>query len=181
MTGLSSILQPLSFDTSRRKPPDVDQDQANHRRPTPHSALSSDSTSRLVTQPYNTTAQRVLPSAQHPPPQSRESDNVNPSQPKNHRLSIAALARDKTNTALANLSLRPKTSSTSLHSSSSSSSSLSKQASGSSPDKVTTDHTSASSSHSYTIAEKRPAQPTPINNSRQFVDQPLDPHINVQV
>lgn len=67
---------------------------------------------------------------------SRDSDNTTNSstnhQVKHNRLSIAAIAREKTNAALANLSagVRPKTSSASLgHSSSSSSGSLSKQTS----------------------------------------------------
>lgn len=173
MTGFSSILQPLSSELSRRKPPDVD--NTTPRRPSPRTAASSDSPSRLVTQPYASTAEQQTPSTRQPVSQTRDSENVNTSHVKSNRLSIANLARDKTNTALANLSLRQKTSSHSLRSSSSSNGSNSKQAPSSTVDKATTSPTTAASNQSYTIAEKRPAQPTHVTNPRQFGEQPPRP------
>ena len=85
-----------------------------------------------ATASYLPTSQRQSPPTSHKPSSSRDPESI----PSNHghlarhnRLSIAAIAREKTNAALANLSagVRPKTSQVSLHSSSSSSNSLSKQ------------------------------------------------------
>ena len=78
------------------------------------------------------TGQRQSPPASYLPTSSRDSDGISSTaghQARHNRLSIAAIAREKTNAALANLSagVRPKTSQVSLHSSSSSSNSLSRQ------------------------------------------------------
>ncbi|KAI4173173.1 MAG: hypothetical protein LQ343_003100 [Gyalolechia ehrenbergii] len=122
MTGLSSILQPLSTDSTLHKPPGSDhRDRA--KPPTTDSALAVDS--------HHTLPPHTLPPRQSSPPPSispaltHEAD-VPSSTVRHHRYSLAALAREKTNSALANLSLRPKASSQSLHSSSSSSSSPAK-------------------------------------------------------
>ncbi|MCJ1276555.1 hypothetical protein MMC21_004361 [Puttea exsequens] len=92
---------------------------------------------------YGSTGTRQAPSFQ--PTSSREPDtNTNASvghQARHNRLSIAAIAREKTNAALANLSagVRPKPSTASLgQSSSSSSGSLSKQTSSGAPSAETT-------------------------------------------
>ena len=83
---------------------------------------------------YPPITQRQSPPA-YPPTPNRDSENSTNStaghQARHNRLSIAAIAREKTNAALANLSagVRPKTSQASLHSSSSSSNSLFKQTS----------------------------------------------------
>ncbi|KAL8932302.1 MAG: hypothetical protein Q9216_006893 [Gyalolechia sp. 2 TL-2023] len=122
MTCLSSILQPLSTDSTLHKPPDSDH-RDRVKSPTTDSALAVD--------PHHTLPPYTLPPPQSSPPPSispastHEAD-VPSSTVRHHRYSLAALAREKTNNALANLSLRPKASSQSLHSSSSSSGSPTK-------------------------------------------------------
>ncbi|KAL8767390.1 MAG: hypothetical protein Q9209_006080 [Squamulea sp. 1 TL-2023] len=118
MTGLSSVLQPLSDSTLFKPTDDHHRDRAK--------APPVDSTVDLDPQP-------AIPhalSGHQPPPvalssTSNESENSPPTV-RHHRYSLAALAREKTNNALANLSLRSKPSSHSLHSSSSSSGSPTK-------------------------------------------------------
>lgn len=171
MTGLSSILQPLSSDLSRRKPPDADTHTTitttgQPRRLQARTHSSSDSAAHVV-QPHASAPQRH--SAQYPPPITTaygEATSPISSQSKNNRFSIAAIARDKTTTALANLSLRPKTSTTSLHSSSSSSSSIAKQAQGLALDKSTTREDSVKSPDAYTIVEKRSGPSLNVNGTR---------------
>ncbi|KAL8993000.1 MAG: hypothetical protein Q9169_006671 [Polycauliona sp. 2 TL-2023] len=119
MTGLSSVLQPLSTDSTLLKPnQDLHRDRG---KPPP-----IDSTVPLEPHP----AVPPALAARQPPPippsrTSNESENSPPAA-KHHRYSLAAIAREKTNNALANLSLRSKPSSQSLHSSSSSSGSPTK-------------------------------------------------------
>ena len=188
MTGLSSILQPLSSDLSKRKPPDDVNTNTNTtinqpRRPQPRKHSSSDSASPVVAQPHSSAPQRHSAQTFGTPIATGYSEAASAptaSQAKNNRLSIAAIARDKTTTALANLSLRPKTSTASLHSSSSSSSSISKQAPGSSAlDRNTTreEVASASSSPSYPVAEKRPGLSLNANSTRQATDQLSRPNL----
>lgn len=184
MTGLSSILQPLSSDLSRRKPPDADTHPTTTitttagqpRRLQSRTYSSSDSAAHVVAQPHASAPQRH--SAQYAPPITTTYSEAtsSPASPpsKNNRFSIAAIARDKTNTALANLSLRPKTSTTSLHSSSSSSSSIAKQAQGLALDKSTTreDLVNTTSPDAYTIAEKRSGPSLNVNGTRPTGEKP---------
>lgn len=119
MTGLSSVLQPLSTDSTLLKPTD-DHHRDRGKPPPIDSAI-------IVDPPPP--APQTLAGRQPPPvPLSstlNESENSPPAI-RHHRYSLAAIAREKTNNALANLSLRPKPSSQSLHSSSSSSGSPTK-------------------------------------------------------
>ncbi|KAL8735117.1 MAG: hypothetical protein Q9166_000993 [cf. Caloplaca sp. 2 TL-2023] len=122
MTGLSSVLQPLSTDSTIPKPPnDHHQDRG---KPLP-----------IVQSPSTINPEPAIPhalaAARQPPPPvavSSSSNDFDSSPPtvRQHRYSLAALAREKTNNALANFSLRSKASSQSLHSSSSSSGSPTK-------------------------------------------------------
>lgn len=135
MTGLSSILQPLSNDLSRRKPPNLsspplpDDVNASAGRVTREEVISTDSTVRLRTYPVPRSTlprsladERQSPYHHHPDPDPDSyPSTLPPHQSKHSRLSIAAIARDKTANALANL--RPKTSTHSLQSSTSSSNS----------------------------------------------------------
>ncbi len=120
--GLSSILQPLSNDILQRKPPgDPDRSISHsHVLPTAQSCA-----------PYALSVHKIPPTSFAPTP-SRDSEHTTfasyNSAPRHNRLSLAAIAREKTTAALANLNLRSKTSAHSLHSPSSSSGSLSKQA-----------------------------------------------------
>ena len=111
MTGLSSILQPLSTDSSLH----------NQGRPPTDSTVAGDS---------RQTAPHTLVAHPTPPPSTLSTSTHEPGIPpttvRHHRYSLAAIAREKTNSALANLSLRSKPSSQSLHSSSSSSGSPTK-------------------------------------------------------
>ncbi|KAL8798621.1 MAG: hypothetical protein Q9182_006515 [Xanthomendoza sp. 2 TL-2023] len=117
MTGLSSVLQPLSNDPALHKPSDD-----HHRRDRGKPAPIIDSTVPVGLQPA---LPHALVADRQPPPPSvlpsslNESENSPPSV-RHHRYSLAALAREKTNNALANFSLRSKPSAQSLHSSSSS-------------------------------------------------------------
>ncbi|KAL9600294.1 MAG: hypothetical protein Q9219_003244 [cf. Caloplaca sp. 3 TL-2023] len=121
MTGLSSILQPLSTDSTLHKSA-TDPNHRDQAKP-PH-------TDSAVTTDSQFTAPHTLTTQQSPPPSTSPSSTNETDNPvstiKHHRYSLAALAREKTNNALANLSLRPKPSSQSLHSSSSSSGSPTK-------------------------------------------------------
>ncbi|KAL8696567.1 MAG: hypothetical protein Q9224_002726 [Gallowayella concinna] len=113
MTGLSSVLQSLSTDSTLHKPSD------DHHRDRGKPAPIVDSNVAVDLQP-------ALPhalAARHPPPPVASPASSNESSPptaRHHRYSLAALAREKTNNAFANFSLRSKPSSQSLHSSSSS-------------------------------------------------------------
>ncbi|KAL8861305.1 MAG: hypothetical protein Q9178_002177 [Gyalolechia marmorata] len=113
MTGSSSVLQPLSTNSTLPKP--TDDHHRDRSKPPP-----VDST---VTAHPHPAAPHTLPYHQHPPvvlpSTSNESEN-SPSNIRHHRYSLAAIAREKTNNAFANFSLRSKPSSQSLHSSSSS-------------------------------------------------------------
>lgn len=120
MTGLSSILQPLSTDSSLHKAPTNPNLRDRAKSP------PADSTVAVDLQPAAPHALAV-----HQPPRpttvSPPNDPDNPSATlRHHRYSLAALAREKANNALANLSLRSKPSTQSFHSSSSSSGSPTK-------------------------------------------------------
>ncbi|KAL8923029.1 MAG: hypothetical protein Q9208_004841 [Pyrenodesmia sp. 3 TL-2023] len=114
MTGLSSILQPLSTDSSSLHNPPSDPD---HRDPTksPPTAPTALAVDPHHARPYALTGHQPSPSTALPP--SRDSDSP-PVAVRHNRYSLAAIAREKTNNALANLTLRSKPSSQSLHSSS---------------------------------------------------------------
>lgn len=120
--GLSSILQPLSSDILPRKPPDdpLDPDRLISSSHLLQTAPSS--------APYASSLHRLPPISQSQSAISRDSENSTYSShfaaPKYNRHSLAAIAREKTTAALANLALRSKTSAHSLHSSSSSAGSL---------------------------------------------------------
>ncbi|KAL9008974.1 MAG: hypothetical protein Q9173_005954 [Seirophora scorigena] len=114
MTGVSSLLQPLSTDSidhhhrdRAKSPPTGFVAAVNPHEPAPHAFAAH----QLPPPPASASAHEP----DHPPVTARH-----------HRYSLAALAREKTNNALANLSLRSKPSSHSLHSSSSSSGSPTK-------------------------------------------------------
>ncbi|KAL8926600.1 MAG: hypothetical protein Q9172_001728 [Xanthocarpia lactea] len=113
MTGSSSILQPLSTNPTLPKP--TDDHHRDRSKPPP--------VDPTVTANRHPAAPQTLTCHQHPPvvlpPTSNESEN-SPSNIRHHRYSLAAIAREKTNNAFANFSLRSKPSSQSLHSSSSS-------------------------------------------------------------
>jgi len=125
MTGLSSVLQPMTDHLPLSKP--------SFRLP--HPAASD----RTLSEPHYTdnAPPPVAPYAatghrRSPTSSSRDIDNTtSPAghQARNNTLSIAAIAREKTNAALANLAVgvRTKTSQQTLSSSSSSSGSLTKQ------------------------------------------------------
>ncbi|KAL8702397.1 MAG: hypothetical protein Q9201_004442 [Fulgogasparrea decipioides] len=121
MTGLSSVLQPLSTDSSVPKPPDH---QHTYGRGKPATAETT------ITTTTHDSAPHAFAARQHPPPVVLPTSSHDPDDPpstvRHHRYSLAALAREKTNHALANFSLRSKASSQSLHSSSSSSGSPTK-------------------------------------------------------
>lgn len=147
MTGLSSILQPLSTDSTLQKPPDP-----THRdRPKPPTTDSA-----LAVDPHHTSPRTSPPLASTALAATTHETDIPPSTVRHHRYSLAALAREKTNNALANFSLRPKASSQSLHSSSSSSESPTK------PDVLAT-----------TSAAQRAAnsKPVPSDSTRTRVDQ----------
>ncbi|KAL8690161.1 MAG: hypothetical protein Q9218_004328 [Villophora microphyllina] len=117
MTGLSSVLQPLSTDS----PDNLNHDPDRGKPPT----------STTTTTTTTITPQHAAPHAlatRQPPPVTfpNEPENHPPTTARHHRYSLAALAREKTNNALANFNLRSKPSSQSLHSSSSSSGSPTK-------------------------------------------------------
>lgn len=119
--GLSSILQPLSSDILPRKPPDdpLDPDRLISSSHLLQTAPSS--------APYASSLHRLPPISQSQSAISRDSENStysSHSAPRYNRHSLAAIAREKTTAALANLTLRSKTSAHSLHSSSSSAGSL---------------------------------------------------------
>ncbi|CAO1603640.1 human AMSH/STAMBP protein ubiquitin specific-protease [Xanthoria calcicola] len=119
MTGLSSVLQPLSTDSTLLKPTD-DHHRDRGKPPPIDSAI-------IVDPPPP--APQSLAGRQPPPvplPSTLNESENSPPAIRHHRYSLAAIAREKTNNALANLSLRPKPSSQSLHSSSSSSGSPTK-------------------------------------------------------
>lgn len=119
MTGLSSVLQPLSTDSTLLKPTD-DRHRDRGKPPPIDSAI-------IVDPPPP--APQTLAGRQPPPvplPSTLNESENSPPAIRHHRYSLAAIAREKTNNALANLSLRPKPSSQSLHSSSSSSGSPTK-------------------------------------------------------
>ncbi|KAL8710608.1 MAG: hypothetical protein Q9220_004832 [cf. Caloplaca sp. 1 TL-2023] len=134
MTGLSSVLQPLSTDTTtttttttatHHKAPD---DHLHHHRDRGKQPLPVNSTdTALNPQPLapHALAGRQPPPPVVSPPSLDESDSAS-TPVRHHRYSLAALAREKTTNALANLSLRPKPSTQSLQSSSSSSESPTK-------------------------------------------------------
>lgn len=120
MTGLSSVLQPLSTDSTLLKPTD-DHHRDRVKQPPPID-------SAIIVDPPPPAPQSLA--GRQPPPVPlpstlNESENSPPAI-RHHRYSLAAIAREKTTNALANLSLRPKPSSQSLHSSSSSSGSPTK-------------------------------------------------------
>ncbi|KAI4175705.1 MAG: hypothetical protein LQ348_006126 [Seirophora lacunosa] len=108
MTALSSLLQPLPTDSidhhhrhRAKSPPPAVVAAVNPHQPAPHAFAAH----QLPPPPASTSAHDE---PDHPPVTARH-----------HRYSLAAIAREKTNNALANLSLRSKPSSHSLHSSSS--------------------------------------------------------------
>ncbi|KAL8896948.1 MAG: hypothetical protein Q9207_007468 [Kuettlingeria erythrocarpa] len=119
MTGLSSILQPLSTtDPSLHKPPS---DPNHHDRakspPIPSTGLAT----AAAADPHLTGPHAAFASHQTPPstasPPSRDTNN--PAVTVRHnRYSLAAIACEKTNNALANFTLRSRPSSQSLRSSS---------------------------------------------------------------
>ena len=113
MTGLSSVLQPLSTNSTLPKP--TDDKHRDRSKPPP-----VDST---VTANPHSAAPQTLTCHQPPPvvlPSTSNECENSPSNIRHHRYSLAAIAREKTNNAFANFSLRSKPSSQSLHSSSSS-------------------------------------------------------------
>ncbi|KAI4274841.1 MAG: hypothetical protein L6R38_006019 [Xanthoria sp. 2 TBL-2021] len=119
MTGLSSVLQPLSTDSTLLKPTD-DHHRDRGKPPPIDSTITVDPPPALP---------QALAGRQPPPvplPSTLNESENSPPNIRHHRYSLAAIAREKTNNALANLSLRPKPSSQSLHSSSSSSGSPTK-------------------------------------------------------
>ena len=130
MTGLSSFL--IIFQALRHLP-------VQTLAVPPHSAHSNTDPEQIEKTPqatasYAPTGQRLSPPTSYQPTSSRDPESTTSTttlgpQARHNRLSIAAITREKTNAALANLSagVRPKTSHVSLHSSSSSSNSLSKQ------------------------------------------------------
>jgi len=127
MTGSSSISQPLPTATPVRKPREGLHSPARAR-----AHLAPDHTENLA-QPiasYGSTSNHHHSPYSNP---SRDPDiqpSAGLSSSRHHnRLSIAAIARDKTTAALANLAIKPKGSQQSLHSSSSSSEGLTKQTS----------------------------------------------------
>ncbi|KAL9578296.1 MAG: hypothetical protein Q9203_007150 [Teloschistes exilis] len=123
MTGLSSVVQPLSTDS----PDNLNHDPDRGKPPSATSTLTT-TTSSINPQhvaPHAFTARQPPPVAL-PPASNLDSENHPPSTGRHNRYSLAALAREKTNNALANFSLRSKPSSQSLHSSSSSSGSPTK-------------------------------------------------------
>ncbi|KAI4131887.1 MAG: hypothetical protein LQ341_006327 [Variospora aurantia] len=150
MTGLSSLLQPLSTDSTPLKPPS----DPNHR----DRAESPPTDFAAAVDPHQS-APPAFAGHQPPPPPastfSHEPDHP-PVSARHHRYSIAALAREKTNNALANLSLRAKPSSQSLHSSSSSSGSPTKA------------EATAPASTAQRISNHKPA---PSDTARIRVDQ----------
>lgn len=105
-------------------------------------------------QPYPSTSQRHSPPA-YIPTSSRDPDSSTSAaghQARHNRLSIAAIAREKTNAALANLSVRTKTSTQSLQSLSSSSGDPPKQAPAVAPP---ADHTSRQQKGYFNISPGR--------------------------
>ncbi|KAL8670733.1 MAG: hypothetical protein Q9168_004740 [Polycauliona sp. 1 TL-2023] len=120
MTDLSSVLQPLSTDSTLLKPND-DHHRDRGKPPPVESTLTLDPHHPPLPQTFAVRQPPPIP----PSSTSNESENSPPTV-KHHRYSLAAIAREKTTNALANLSLRSKPSSQSLHSSSSSSGSPTK-------------------------------------------------------
>lgn len=123
MTGLSSLLQPLSTDS----PDNLNRDSDRGKPPSATAPLTT-TTTALPPQhaaPHALTALQPPP-VSLPPASNLEPETHPPTTGRHHRYSLAALAREKTNNALANFSLRSKPSSQSLHSSSSSSGSPTK-------------------------------------------------------
>ena len=116
--GLSSILQPLPYNLlPLSKPPD----EPLGRNP----FISSVAPTPQLIAPHVSLSHRLAPTSLTQPSTLRDSENIILSStftPRHNRLSLTAIAREKTTAAFANFSLRP---SPSLHSSSSSSSSSS--------------------------------------------------------
>ena len=112
MTGRFIDSQPPSAPTTVRKPPEGRSEQDPFSLETEISASQDVATYPSALEPDTI-----------PPDVAHDTDNPNTTHHpfRSHRLSLAAsIARDKTTTALANISLRNKKSSNSLHSSSSS-------------------------------------------------------------
>ncbi|KAL9608034.1 MAG: hypothetical protein Q9167_007102 [Letrouitia subvulpina] len=146
MPGLSSILQ---TDLTSKPPNQLLHHHHHHDR---GKAPLVDFTAAQTIIPHASSGQGVTPSALTSTSASQDPEHAAPAS-KPHRLSLAALAREKTNNALANLSLRSKPSHQSLHSSSSSAGS---------PTKLSPTHsTSPSTSKSATT---KPLPVDPIQN-----------------
>ncbi|KAL8969042.1 MAG: hypothetical protein Q9183_002183 [Haloplaca sp. 2 TL-2023] len=119
MTDLPSVHHPLSTDSTHPKP--------NPPGDPKHPPAESNITASPQHSPPHALAGRQPPPPVAVAPFSHEPEpDSNSSTSRQHRYSLAALAREKTNHALANFSLRSKPSSQSLHSSSSSSGSPTK-------------------------------------------------------
>ncbi|KAL8744025.1 MAG: hypothetical protein Q9190_003679 [Brigantiaea leucoxantha] len=147
MPGLSSILQPLSTDLSTPKPPDDRRDRGR--------APPVDFTAAQAIAPHASSAQGVTSAALTSFAASHDTEGTAPTS-KHNRLSLAALAREKTTNAFANLSLRTRASHQSLHSSSSSSTG--------SPTKVDLTLANPSSPSGVKSAAPRPIPIDPIYN-----------------
>lgn len=162
--GLSFVLQPLSNDIS---PPNSSQLPFHGVKisTTSNEPPTTTSTAAYVSSGTRTPPFSVLHSTY--PRDSEFTASAGTVTSRNNRLSLAAVAREKTTSALANFSLRPKTSSHSLHSSYSSTGSFSKQGIFfGERNPIGTDYTIVSSSRSEKENIRKASLPPPEPESR---------------